>query len=114
MPMKKNCHIVKHKPTSCPFCKGRIVTITYGSVPPEIVQEAIEGKLILGGRFVSPDESPRWACINCGTRFLEDHTKSWKAKKKTLIQCLYRLTIKLIGVLIMICIISSIIRGCME
>lgn len=112
--MKKNCHIVKHKPSSCPFCKGRIVTITYGSVPPEIVQEAIEGKLILGGRFVSPDESPEWACVNCGNRFLEDHMKSWKAKKRPPIQRLYRFILKLIGASTMIYIISLIIRGCIK
>ncbi|HAY3563430.1 TPA: hypothetical protein JRW62_002445 [Elizabethkingia meningoseptica] len=108
--MKKNYHIVKHKPTSCPFCKGRIVTITYGSVPPETVQEAIEGKLILGGRFVSPDESPRWACINCGKRFLEDYTKSSKVKTVHPLQRFYRSVLKIIGALVITCIIISIIR----
>lgn len=110
--MKKNCYIVNHKPSSCPFCKGRIVTITYGSVPPEIVQEAIEGKLILGGRFVSPDKSPEWACIDCGTRFLEDHTKSSKVKVVHPLKRFYRSVLKIIGVLAIIYIISSIIRGC--
>ncbi|MDV3560678.1 hypothetical protein CMU69_14175 [Elizabethkingia anophelis] len=108
--MKKNCHIVNHKPNSCPFCKGRIVTITYGSVPPEIVREAIEGKLILGGRFVSPDKSPRWACINCGTRFLEDHTKSSKFKAVHPLQHFYRSVLKIISALVIIYIIISIIR----
>ncbi|EHM7982499.1 hypothetical protein MC916_003587 [Elizabethkingia anophelis] len=108
--MKKNCHIVNHKPSSCPFCKGRIVTITYGSVPPEIVQEAIEGKLILGGRFVSPDKSPEWACIDCGTRFLEDHTKSSKVKVVHPLQRFYRSVLKIIGALVITCIIISIIR----
>lgn len=108
--MKKNCHIVNHKPSSCPFCKGRIATITYGSVPPEIVQEAIEGKLILGGRFVSPDESPKWACINCGTRFLEDHIKSSKAKALHVLQSFYRSVLKIIGALVITYIIISIIR----
>ncbi|MDV3560789.1 hypothetical protein CMU69_14755 [Elizabethkingia anophelis] len=112
--MKKNYHIVNHKPRSCPFCKGRIVTIIYGSVPPKIVQEAIEGKLILGGRFVSPDENPKWACINCGTRFLEGRTKSSEAKKRPPIQRLYRFILKLIGTLTMIYIISLIIRGCIR
>ncbi|CAI9680563.1 hypothetical protein EAVVTKC53_01377 [Elizabethkingia anophelis] len=112
--MKKNCHIVNHKPRSCPFCRGRIVTIIYGSVPPKTVQEAIEGKLILGGRFVSSDESPKWACIDCGTRFLEDYTESWKAKKRPPMQRLYRFVLKLIGTLVMIYIISLIIRGCIK
>ncbi len=111
--MKKNCHIVNHKPRSCPFCCGRIVSIMYGLYSPEsqTVQKAMKGELILGGCVISPDNDPKWACKDCGTRFLEDRTKSSEAKKKPLIQRLYRLTLKLIGALIMIYIISLIIRG---
>ncbi|AQW98554.1 hypothetical protein CMU73_10855 [Elizabethkingia anophelis] len=107
--MKKNYHIVSHKPRSCLFCKGRIVTIIYGSVPPETVQEAIEGKLILGGRFVSADESPKWACINCSARFLEGHIG---AKVVHPLQRFYRSVLKIIGVLAIIFIMSSIMRSC--
>lgn len=110
--MKKNYHIVSHKPRACPFCKGKIIAIIYGSVSPETVEKAIEGKLILGGRFVSPNENPKWACINCGTRFLEDHTKSLEVEAVQPLQRFYRSVFKIIGVLAIIYIISSIIRGC--
>ncbi|HFK5586447.1 TPA: hypothetical protein ACGZ92_002661 [Elizabethkingia anophelis] len=96
--MKKSCHIVNHKPSSCPFCKGRIVTIIYGSVPPEIVQEAIEGKLILGGRFISSNESPEWACINCGTRFLKERVEVSEFIRMQLVRSLYRSVFGVIGV----------------
>lgn len=107
--MKKNNHIASHKPRSCPFCKGRVVTIIYGSVPPKIVQEAIEGKLILGGRFVSPDESPKWVCINCSARFLEGYIG---AKVVHPLRRFFRSVLKIIGVLAIIYIISSIMRAC--
>ncbi|MDV4008521.1 hypothetical protein CMT57_01550 [Elizabethkingia anophelis] len=108
--MKKNYHIVSHKPRSCPFCKGRIITIIYGSASPETVQEAIEGKLILGGRFVSSDESPKWACINCKARFLADHTELSEFKKANPIQLLYRCLWKLIVITSIIYVIISIIK----
>ena len=107
--MKKNYRIVSHKPPSCPFCKGKIVTIIYRSVSPETVQEAIDGKLILGGRFVSPDEDPKWVCISCGKRFLEDYVQSLKTTTTYLIR-LYRLIIQIIGVSVIVHIISLIVR----
>ncbi|MDV3747087.1 hypothetical protein CMU21_04505 [Elizabethkingia anophelis] len=108
--MKNNYHIVSHKPRSCPFCKGRIVTIIYGSVSPETVQEAIEGKLILGGRFTSPDESPEWGCINCKAKFLSGHTELHEFKKVHPLQFLYRCLWKLIVIASIIYIIISIIK----
>lgn len=114
--MKKNSHIVDRKPDSCPFCQGRIVPIIYGLFSPEsqTVQKAMKGKLILGGCFVSPDNDPKWACKNCGARFLENRTESSKANKRPPIQCLYRFILKVIGALTMIYIISLIIRGCIR
>ncbi|OPB97194.1 hypothetical protein BAS10_08230 [Elizabethkingia meningoseptica] len=108
--MKKNYHIVNHKPRSCPFCKGRIVTIIYGSVPPETVQEAIEGKLILGGRFTSPDKNPKWACIDCKARFLSGHTELYEFKKAHPLRFLYRCLWKLIVIASIIYVIISIIK----
>ncbi|MCT3727215.1 hypothetical protein HZQ82_08995 [Elizabethkingia anophelis] len=112
--MKNNSHIVERKPDSCPLCQGRIVPIIYGLFSPEsdIVQKAMKGELILGGCVISPDNDPKWACIDCGTRFLEDHTKSLKVKAVHPLQRFYRSVLKIIGVLAIIYIISSIIRGC--
>ncbi|WP_241313545.1 hypothetical protein [Elizabethkingia anophelis] len=104
--MKKKFHIVNHKPNSCPLCKGRIITIIYGSVPPEIVQEAIEGKLILGGRFVSPEESPEWACINCKARFLKGYIELPEFKKVHPLRCLW----KLIVIVSVVYVVTAIVR----
>ena len=110
--MKNNSHIVDRKPDSCPLCQGRIVPIIYGLFSPEsdIVQKAMKGELILGGCVISPDNDPKWACKNCGTRFLEDHTKSSKVKTVHPLQRFYRSVLKIIGALVITCIIISIIR----
>ncbi|MDV3618963.1 hypothetical protein CMU80_16130 [Elizabethkingia anophelis] len=99
--MKKNNHIVSHKPRSCPLCQGKIVPIIYGLFFPEsqTVQKAMKGELILGGCVISPDNDPKWACKDCGTRFLIDNTKLLEAKKRYSIQFLYRYVLKIIGIL---------------
>ncbi len=113
--MKMNSHIVDRKPDSCPLCQGRIVPIIYGLFSPEsdTVQKAMKGKLILGGCFVSPDNDPKWACKNCGTRFLEGSTKSSEVKKKHPVKRLYRFAFKIIGTLVIIYITILIIWSCM-
>ncbi|MCT4306070.1 hypothetical protein HZP20_16960 [Elizabethkingia anophelis] len=109
--MKNNSHIVNRKPDSCPLCQGRIVPITYGLFFPEsqTVQKAMKGELILGGCVISPDNDPKWACKDCGTRFLEGSTKSSKVKAVYPLQRFYRSVLKIIGVLAIMYIISSII-----
>lgn len=52
-------------PKKCPKCKSEnLAPIKYGLPGPEMMREAQEGKIILGGCVVS-DKSPKWACREC-------------------------------------------------
>ncbi|MDV3597364.1 hypothetical protein [Elizabethkingia anophelis] len=106
--MKNNSHIVDRKPDSCPLCQGRIVPIIYGLffLESQTVQKAMKGELILGGCVISPGNDPKWACKNCGTRFLEDHHPKLSGQST---QRLYQYVLNTFLIVLIIYIIISII-----
>ena len=50
------------RPSKCPRCDSRkVVPIEYGLPGPEMMQDAVDGKIKLGGCVVEPD-APDWYC----------------------------------------------------
>ena len=66
--MKKNTILVRRKPVKCPHCGGKVLRIAYGDPGPEMLEAANRGEIILGGCLIS-DESPDYACPDCGQTF---------------------------------------------
>ena len=55
----------KTKP-SCPSCKSKkVIPVIYGLPGNELMKEAEEGKVALGGCVINGNES-MWHCIECG------------------------------------------------
>ena len=58
----------------CPKCQNNkdVVPIGYGLPGPEMSEEAIMGKIRLGGCIID-DSSPDWYCKKCELEFLYLH-----------------------------------------
>lgn len=53
----------------CPNCQSaEVLPIMYGLPGPELLQEAKEGKVALGGCEITGDD-PLWFCRSCGHRW---------------------------------------------
>lgn len=66
--------IIERKPRKCPICGNKVVKIIYGLPGPELMEQAMSGKVILGGCCTIVDEhgkllDPEFGCIECGTQF---------------------------------------------
>lgn len=62
---------VDMKPTTCPYCGGKVVKICYGEPTEETMRKADKGEVVLGSCLLGP-ESPDWQCINCGCEFRKE------------------------------------------
>jgi len=50
----------------CPRCHSdEVLPVAYGLPSPEMVEESIAGRVLLGGSTVWP-EAPDWQCVVCG------------------------------------------------
>ena len=60
----------------CPRCNSEdVVPILYGLPGPEMTEESIRGRVVLGGCIVFPD-TPDHTCRNCGHDWREDEAGS--------------------------------------
>jgi ribosomal protein S27AE len=58
----------------CPRCQSdEVLPIAYGMPSPAMVEEAIAGRLKLGGYMTWP-ERPDWLCGACGLEWRKDET----------------------------------------
>jgi len=65
-------YMAKRKPGKCPACGSKnVLRICYGMPGPELVEASRQGKVILGGCCVSP-EDPKWQCSNCAAAIYQD------------------------------------------
>ena len=56
---------------TCPDCGStEVVPIAYGIATDESLEEERQGKIVLGGCLMSPD-NPAWCCKACGHRWGE-------------------------------------------
>ena len=73
--MRKNKTItIERKPRKCPNCGGKVVKIIYGMPGPELMDQCMNGEIILGGCCIMTDEngkllSPEFGCLECDTMF---------------------------------------------
>jgi hypothetical protein len=59
-------------PPTCPRCSSdEVLPIAYGLPSPQMVEESVAGRVLLGGRAVWP-ESPDWECVVCGHEWREE------------------------------------------
>lgn len=48
----------------CPVCGGKVARIVYGMPGPDLMDDAQQGKVILGGCCIS-DHDPDRGCVDC-------------------------------------------------
>jgi len=53
----------------CPHCGGKVIEVIYGFPRPELVEEARQGDIALGGCVISED-NPSHRCTVCGAEFV--------------------------------------------
>lgn len=57
--------IVNRKPCKCPECGGKVVEIVYGFPSLELMKQAENKEVFLGGCCVNGEGNPQWACVEC-------------------------------------------------
>ncbi len=64
----------KRKPRKCPACGSSKVARILNGMPalrPELEKDLEDGKIVLGGCELSPD-NPTWTCVKCGTNIYRE------------------------------------------
>jgi hypothetical protein len=60
----------------CPRCHSdEVIPVAYGLPSPEMVEEAMAGRVALAGREAWP-EAPDWRCVVCGHEWRDDEAGS--------------------------------------
>ena len=63
---------VKRKPLCCPKCGSRNLARYLFGLPDgseKLERDVAFGKIVLGGRVIEPDVSPKYCCNDCGESF---------------------------------------------
>ena len=56
----------------CPRCHSdEVIPVAYGVPTPKLVEEAMAGRVALGGRVAWP-EAPDWRCVVCDHEWCDD------------------------------------------
>jgi len=65
------------KPT-CPNCKSSrpVIPIAYGMPPPDIMEKATKGKVVIGGCCLFGND-PNWYCKKCEKEWKSDNTNPY-------------------------------------
>lgn len=67
------------RPLRCGVCGSKdVVPIAYGLPGPDMMREADEGRIVLGGCCISDDDA-RELCNACGAR---RHDDGWRASER--------------------------------
>jgi len=54
------------KPPTCLRCSSdAVLPIAYGLPSPEMVEESVAGRVVLGGCLIFPAETADWHCVGC-------------------------------------------------
>ncbi|MGM9735157.1 MAG: hypothetical protein ACI3ZS_01835 [Candidatus Cryptobacteroides sp.] len=61
--------IVNRKPCKCQKCGGKVVKIVYGYPSLELIQQAENKEIVLGGCLINGEGDPQWACVECEQTF---------------------------------------------
>jgi len=56
----------------CPRCHSdEVIPVAYGVPTPKLVEEAMAGRVAIGGRVAGP-EAPDWRCVVCDHEWRDD------------------------------------------
>lgn len=73
----------------CPNCGNNLINIIYGRPNQELIEQAKEGKIILGGCIINKN-MPNYHCNYCNKNYKksqnQDETKKDSLYKKTLLR----------------------------